>query len=155
MEELFLREKLADEASGIDKENLAEYAGRYIDPETGVLFIGLTRDDEELKQKVLNTFSNKERVQFFVAKHSKDVLDAKFEGFNEFLRNLDASQKSTFGLVSAGVSQKDSKVNVVVQPDTPTEQIELIERVIGDEYVSIEVGEPIEPKAARTESLAT
>jgi hypothetical protein len=151
MDELLTRENLAAEAAGIKALNISNYAGRYINTKTGELIIGLTSIDEDSKQKILNIFTEKDRVKFIKANHTESELDGKLELFNQYLKGLSPQESIDLGFVSAGISPELNKIKVVVSEKTSVEEVQLITNLIGENYVVVETGEIHEPKAARTD----
>ncbi|MBP1991707.1 trypsin-like peptidase domain-containing protein [Paenibacillus eucommiae] len=145
------RQTLASEVSGLNLENYPTYAGRYIDTKTGVLHIGFTDSNVLIQETILQSFSDKEKIEFFLAEYTEKELQKKADLFSDTLKNSKDPIIKNLKLVSSGLSPKDNKVKVTITKETPTNDILKIKEIIGEDYVIFETGESYE-RMSRTDN---
>lgn len=149
MNKILSQQKLAQEASKIEELQPATYGGRYIDPKTGILYIGLTEDETDTQEKIKNVFTDKEKIKFYKTKYTEKELQTKLDSFNSKLKSMSNDERKNLGFVSVGISPKDNKIRVTVLNNTTTDQIKKITDIIGEEFVIIEIEEQL-TKMSRT-----
>lgn len=129
------------EAAAVSFDEIETYAGRYLDPKTGILYIGLTEEDPVVQQRLLAAFERKERVRFFMTKYSERELEQRQQLLNSYIFSLNEKDRSAMGLVSTGFAPQHNKVKVITETDLSPEQMKLLRQAAGGDYMLFEKGE--------------
>lgn len=136
-------QKISSEIEKYDLEQFDTFAGRYVDPQTGILHIGFTKEDPNVQEQLLSTLTKdeKEKVKFYAAQYSKKELEIRMDVFKDYIKSLSKKEYRSLGLVSTGFDPVPNKIRVVVSKETSKQTIRRISSIIGEEYVFVDTGE--------------
>ena len=152
-EELNFRSEMSKDTKGIKdaakNDRIEGYSGVYIDQKTGTVNVGLVHDNQSTKENVKALFPHKERLRFFKTTFTLEQLEAKQALLDQENQRL---QSQGVPLQSWGVSIKDNRLEVELDKEATSEQIQLLKDVVGEEYLKVVFAETeMEPFASRSD----